>query len=207
MSARRGRRCFPLVCAASIAVFAATAHAATITKADNLDDLSLSTSWLLGAVPGAGDIALWDSNVTAASTVLLGANLSWSGIRILNPAGPVTINAGNTLTLGTGGIDMAAATQNLTINAAVNIGAGKQVWDVAAGQTLTVAALPFKPGQSATLPNTGVLQFSTTGTIVLGTTTANLILDNQNNPWATYGLNDWAGLSAGTRTPVNPSRR
>jgi len=68
-----------------------------------------------------------------------------------------------------------------------------QQWNVAPGRTLSVAAVPTKPGASAN--NTGVLQIGNTGgTVKFGTAASNLILDNQNNPWVTYGLNDWAAL-------------
>jgi autotransporter-associated beta strand protein len=43
--------------------------------------------------------------------------------------------------------------------------------------------------------------FGTTGLITLGTTTANVITDNQGNPWATYGLSNWAGVTAGVVGP------
>src|SRR5207237_1564951 len=74
------------------------------------------------------------------NTVSLGANLNFGEIQITNPGGPVTINAGNTLTLSgiSGvGIDMSSATQNLTINCASTLGAA-QTWTVASGRTLTV---------------------------------------------------------------------
>src|SRR5437868_10000281 len=116
------------------------ADAATRTKANNTTNLSLTTGWTGAVVPGSGDIALWDSNVTGANTVSLGANLNFGEIQITNPGGPVTINAGNTLTLSgiSGvGIDMSSATQNLTINCASTLGAA-QTWTVASGRTLTV---------------------------------------------------------------------
>src|SRR4051812_16297692 len=100
---RRSRH-LPLVCAGSIALFTAVADGQIVTKANNASALNLGTSWIGGIVPGSADIALWDFNVTAANTVALGADLSWSGLRLTNPGGPVTINAGNTLTLGASGI-------------------------------------------------------------------------------------------------------
>src|SRR3712207_463163 len=76
------------ICAGSIAVFAGIAHGqTTITKANNQNDLSLPGSWIGGSLPTFTDIALWNSNVTGANTVALGADLSWEGLRITNPGG------------------------------------------------------------------------------------------------------------------------
>jgi fibronectin-binding autotransporter adhesin len=115
-----------------------TAGADSRVKADNADALNLPTSWVT-AVPTAADIAVWNSTVTGANTVALGANLTFGGLQIVNPGGAVTLAAGNTLTLGAGGIDMSAATQNLTLNAGVSTAAGtSQQWSVASGRQLTV---------------------------------------------------------------------
>jgi autotransporter-associated beta strand protein len=108
-----------------------------VVKANDTDNLNLTTSWTGLAVPGSGDVAVWDSTVTAANTTLLGADLGWAGIRIASPGGLVTISAGNTLTLGASGIDMSAASQNLTLNNAVTLGAA-QSWNIQSGRTLTV---------------------------------------------------------------------
>src|SRR3954451_10654277 len=82
---------------------------AVITAKGGNSNLSRKQNWTPKTTPGASDIALWD-NSSAATTAALGANLSWLGIQILNPAGAITFTAGNTLTLGTSGIDMSAAT-------------------------------------------------------------------------------------------------
>jgi len=90
-------------------------------------------------VPGAGDVAPWDATVTAPNTTSLGVDTTWAGIRIADPAGLVTINAGNTLTLGAAAIDinMASAAADLTLNCPLVLGAAN-VWDVAPGQVLTL---------------------------------------------------------------------
>ena len=48
----------------------------------------------------------------------------------------MTINAGNTLTIGTGGIDISGALQNLTISSGLTIGPGMQRWNVTNGINL-----------------------------------------------------------------------
>ncbi|MEO7318136.1 MAG: autotransporter-associated beta strand repeat-containing protein, partial [Chthoniobacteraceae bacterium] len=185
---RRSARRTPFICAASIALSTVAAQAATFTKADNLFDLNLPTSWSIGSVPGAADIAQWDATVTTASTVLLGANLSWSGLRILNPNGLVTINAGSTLTLGTDGIDLALATQSLTLNNAVTLLTERtQNWTVGAGTTLQVDG-------ALTRGLHAMLNFDTTagGTINIATGTASAIFPI----YATINRTDFAALDA-----------
>ncbi|HVM46534.1 MAG TPA: autotransporter-associated beta strand repeat-containing protein [Candidatus Acidoferrum sp.] len=173
-------------------------RAADVIKADNSNALNLGTSWVSGAPPAAADVAVWDSTVTAANTVSLGASTNWYGIRVANPGGAVTIltNTPQTLTLGLGGIDLSAATQDLSLSNAVTIGpGGLQKWNVAAGRALRTLALPTKATQPAA-SSSGGLQFSTTGTIQLGGAAVPLLIDPGNNPYATYGQSDWAALDS-----------
>ncbi len=124
---------------------------ATISKANNTDNLNLGSSWVSGAVPDTNGIGLWDSTVTSANTVALGANLSWNGLKVLNPGGPVAIAAGNTLTLGLSGIDLSAASQNLTISSGLTISPGNQAWNVVGGQSLTLNTGSFSRNTGSTL--------------------------------------------------------
>ena len=114
-------------------------------------------------MPGTGDVAQWNSTVTAARNVVIGGNLSFAGIQITNPTGLQTISAtnGSTLTLGSQGIDMSGASANLTISALMNMGAD-QTWNVAAGQTLTIQPGTYSNTGSATVTLTG------TGSVLLG---------------------------------------
>jgi autotransporter-associated beta strand protein len=117
-----------------------------VVKANNTDDLNLGTSWVGGVVPVSQVIAEWDATVTSANTTSLGGNLSFGGLMIANPAGPVTINPGNTLTLGNAlvDIDLSAATQNLTLHCNIATG-GPNVWDIATGRTLTLGGIVSGP--------------------------------------------------------------
>jgi fibronectin-binding autotransporter adhesin len=111
--------------------------AAAIVKADNTTNLNDGSSWVGNTAPGIDEVAKWDSTVTSANTTNLGADLTWNGIEITNPGGPVTINAGNTLTLGAASIDMSAATADLTLNCPLAPSAANS-WTVAATRTLTL---------------------------------------------------------------------
>ena len=86
------------------AILVPQATAVDRVKANNTDNLNQATSWVGGTVPGAVDVAVWDATVTAANSTLLGADLSWQGIQITDPIGNVTIDGGNSLTLGSSGI-------------------------------------------------------------------------------------------------------
>jgi len=148
--------------AAAILAFVAsvgTIRAADVIKADNVDNLNLGSSWVGGTTPTAADIAVWNSTIlTGPNATVLGADTNWAGIRIANPIDLVTIGAGNTLTNGASGIDMSAATTNLTIGAGVSLG-GAQTWNVAADRTLTV---------SGVVSGAGPLTKAGAGTVVLG---------------------------------------
>ena len=118
--------------------------AATIYKADNATSLNLSAAWTGGTIPGAADTAVWDATVSALNTANgLGANTTWNGLRILNPAAPIQLNLGYNLTNGLGGIDLSQASQSLTLsnNIVVNV---PQNWNVASGQTLALGGSLIK---------------------------------------------------------------
>src|SRR5260370_38377669 len=105
------------IAALAYALMAGNTHATTRTKGNNTTNLNLTGSWSGGVVPGSTDIALWDSTVTAANTVSLGANLNFGELQITNPGGEVTINAGSTRPLGGrsgGGIVLSPATLRLS---------------------------------------------------------------------------------------------
>src|SRR5260370_39127734 len=140
------------IAALAYALMAGNTHATTRTKGNNSTNLNLTGSWSGGVVPGSTDIALWDSTVTAANTVSLGANLNFGEIQITNPGGTVTINAGSTLTLSgvsVVGIDISSATVDLTLNFAITLTAA-QVSSIGSGRTLTL-------GRSAARANGGFL--------------------------------------------------
>ncbi len=140
-----------------------TAHAVEYYKANNTSNLNQSVSWEnLEGVPfvdpakpvngtGSVDILIWDARVTAANTVEMGGDIGVNTIRIgatggLVPgAGPVAINStssNRTFTFtANGGVDMSAATQDLTLGTGIFFRATGGVvlnQNVAAGRVLTV---------------------------------------------------------------------
>ena len=168
--------------------------AAIRTKLDNTNNLNLSTSWSGGLIPGAFDVASWDSSVTGANSTLLGSNLSFGGIAVTTPGGAVTIGAGNVLTLGSSGIDLSAAAQNLTISSGLTLANGGQTWNVASGRTLALGTGAFSrsTGTALSFPGSGTVTSTMTGLV------------NANNtlgPWATVGTGSssrFATLSTGS---------
>ena len=184
----------PAAALASLALIQFTANAATLSKADNTNDLNLATSWSGSVVPGANDIAQWDATVTGANSTLVGADLSFAGIKVTDPAGAVTFGAGNTLTVGTSGIDLSTATQNLTIGSGLTLKGG-QSWSTATGKTLDVTGTFSKSG--------GAVSFTSfLGTLGTLTNDASGIL----GPWATSGSGTavaYATSTAGTVSAIS----
>ncbi len=127
----------------SIALLLPGSLFADSSKAPNSTALNLPASWANGIVPDSANLAIWDSLISTATSAALGADQSWLGIRVANVGGAANgavlmtianVASANTLTLGAGGIDMAAATQTLVIQSKVTIGAN-QTWSVANANT------------------------------------------------------------------------
>jgi len=115
--------------------------AAEIVKENNAEALNSGSSWVGGVAPGAADVAVWSSTVSAANMAPLNAAATWDGIKILNPGGPVTVGGSALLTLDGGSapdINLAGATRDLTFEAPVSMG-GAISNEVASGRTLTFA--------------------------------------------------------------------
>jgi|GEM_PF-995168 len=134
------------------------ASAATVNKTNNVDNLNLGSSWVGGAVPGGNDTAQWSNTVTSANTVSLGADLGWAGIQVVNPGGAVTFSAGNTLDLGSSGLILSNATEDLTLNCALNL-ISNQSWNVASGRTVSISN-SVSGTALLTLPGSGTVTFN-----------------------------------------------
>ena len=160
--------------AAIVMVGTPQATAATQTWTGAVDSTFTTTgNWNTG-VPGAADTALWNASSTSNLSISVGAAQSLLGLQFTSPSGAVTLS-GSALTLGTGGIDMSAATQNLSVGPLV-VGSGGQTWNVATGRSLTASSLT-RTGSGATL----VIDRRTN----TGAVTASPTLTNGVVPWAT----------------------
>jgi autotransporter-associated beta strand protein len=134
-----------------------TAVSDAAIKAATDSALNLSTAWTGAFVPVNPDTATWNAT-SLAGAMTLGTNLSWAGLIVNNPAAPLTFNGTQTLTLGSGGINMSAATVNLTLNHPVILGEN-QTWNIGTARTLTANAQISGPG-SLTKTGTGSLILS-----------------------------------------------
>ena len=142
-----------------------TASAADVAKANNADALNLTTSWSLGALPTASDVALWNSTVTAANNPALGADASWGGIKVTNPGGAVTIGTGaNGLTIGASGVDMSSATQDAVLAPGWFVLNANQTWNVASGRTLRLSKAAATAA-SSDVDGSGNLTIGGSGTV------------------------------------------
>ena len=164
-----------------IVAAACMAQATVRIKADNTNNLNSTSSWVGATVPNLYDVAQWTNTVTGANAVLLGTNASYMGIWIVNPGGAVAIGGANILTNGFMGIDMSAATVDLTITNAnfTLLDYVGQVWNVTNSRTLTVSPTLLARNAGTTLGIQGA------GTVV----SANLTNDTTGiiGPWVRYG--------------------
>lgn len=123
---------------------------------------STATNWLGSQAPAAGQIAAFDANSTARLTNTLSAATSLSGLRVADPAGPVTIG-GSALTIGADGIDLSAATQDLSLATPLTLSAS-QTWQVPASRTLTLGSAP---AAQALTPGGNALTIANEGSVLL----------------------------------------
>lgn len=94
-------------------------------------------NWIPGLVPASGETITFNGSSAANLGTMLDQNFSLSGIRLEDPAGPVSIGGVQTLTLGSGGFDLSNATRNLTVTAPLVMSA-EQIWNVGPGRTLSL---------------------------------------------------------------------
>ena len=121
-------------------------HAANVLKLNTSTMNGGATDWSAApATTDVGEFANTPSSATLAA-MTLGGSLTLGGLQFDgNLAGPVTIATGNTLTLGTSGISLSAANNDVTINCALTLGTSPQTWTVASGRTLTIGVSPSIP--------------------------------------------------------------
>jgi fibronectin-binding autotransporter adhesin len=210
-----------LVLTASLLSFTPAADAANIYKTNNVTALNVAGSWTNNVVPGGLDTAIWDTPVATAAncTNVLGGNMTWGGLTVINPVAPVQISAdGNTLTLTN--LTMTSATVNLTLNCGLSVG-GSPTWQIgssaATPNVLTIGSamtgsgnikqqygkIKLAPSVGA-LPSTMNYSWSGTGTLDLGGNSQTLY--TLGTPWAGTGIvsngNLTLSLSSGDFNPA-----
>jgi len=195
-------------------------------------------NWLNNTPPAVGDTVFFDGNSTGGlATVNNGVGTTLNGIIVSGVPGTVGANpisiGGSSMILGSGGIDMSAATQPLTIAlspAQSLVLAGSQTWSLGAGtvgsnQTLAVnSPISGDAGSSLTFGVTNVSTASaTSGTVrllapntylgdtVLGgpNTTYEIATDTPFGVGGTVNVNSFntaprLRIVSGTRTLANP---
>jgi autotransporter-associated beta strand protein len=180
-------------------VFVNTVTAATYLKANNQTPLNQTGSWSTGVVPTSTDTGKWDATVTAANgSVSLGNNMTWAGMVLVNPGGWITFNAGNTLTLGSSGLDMSSATQNVTVNCNLALGVN-QTWNVTATPTLYINGI-VSGANSLTKSGAGTMMLLNVANTYQGGTTINTGTLQVGNGGGTPGEENAAALGTGTVT-------
>ncbi len=189
-------------------------RAMATTKDNNNLNLNQGLSWVNGVTPDVnGDVAIFDSTfATGNSVLLLGGNVNWLGVQLLNPVQAVTINTGGTLTLGASGIDTTQSTVVFTINPNIQLNGTGQTWNAggplivggsvnAAGGILTINTV----GTGATALVSGVIsngkvQLSGTGNATLSGN------DNLSQILISSGTNTLAGVKTVGNVTLNGGR-
>lgn len=108
-----------------------------------------ATNWVGDTAPAAsGDSVVFDANSTNRLDTILGQAYSITSLTVSNPAGPVSVSGGSTLTLtGATGLDMSGTLQDLAINTPVTITANPQSWAIAGGHVVTLTNTLSGTGQ------------------------------------------------------------
>jgi autotransporter-associated beta strand protein len=114
-----------------------TAAPATWTGASDNSWITAG-NWSPSGVPATDAPITFNSSSTANLSTVLNQNFTVTSVTVSDPSGSVSIGGANTLNLGAGGVDLSAATQNLTVSTPVVMGA-IQSWNVGTGRTLGVS--------------------------------------------------------------------
>jgi fibronectin-binding autotransporter adhesin len=177
--------------------------AATINRNNASSNLNTTGAWTGGVAPGSADVAQWQSGSSTGSQTM-GGNLTWGQISITNPGGAITIaNTGSfTLTLngisGTG-ISMSSATQNLTLNPTIALGAS-QTWDIGTSRTLTIGGTINGSGNTITKSGAGTVTLNASNlfnNVGLSLSAGTVLLTTGNNQVRSFSLANLSG-SGGT---------
>lgn len=119
----------------------------------------------------------FNSSSIANLNTVLNQSFTISNLTVTAPSGPVSISAGGAynLTINAGGIDMSAATQNVTNSAPTILGAD-QSWNVASGHTLSVSGAVTGSG-NLTVADAGTVSVGAANILPNGGSAGNLTLN------------------------------
>ena len=158
--------------------FDVTKQNTTTMNGGGTDWSSAPNTWDIGEFSGAPASGTTPTAATLAN-MTLGGSLTLGGLKMdNNMAGPLSISStgGYTLTLGTNGIDMSAANQNVAFTNLLALG-GNQTWLVASGLTNTVNGVvsgsSFLTINDGTAGNSGMVVFGTQANTYSGGTVIN----------------------------------
>jgi autotransporter-associated beta strand protein len=110
-------------------------------------------NWVSNYLPAAAS-DLTFSYLSSNLNSELGGNISVDGLIFLGMLSSASIGGGNTLTLGAGGIDMAAADQNVTLNTPIDV-ALNQTWRVGINNPGNILTVNSDLSGAATLTKAG----------------------------------------------------
>jgi autotransporter-associated beta strand protein len=163
------------------------AHGQTVWLGADSNSFNAAANWSAG-LPSASVAAEFNASSTSNLSLSVGTAISALGIIVKDPAGPLSIApaANQRLTVGSEGIDMSAATQDMTISTDVaNAFNAGQTWTVADGRTLTISRPGFSPpvnngAEKLTIAGPGSVSFIGTTWDIATASNANLEVDGGN---------------------------
>jgi rhamnogalacturonan endolyase len=126
-------------------------------------NMNTASDWS-GVAPVIDKVGLFNNiiSVANASALVLGGDVSLDGLIFTNNMnGPVSIAAGNTLTLNDNGIDMGRANQSVTFNNAIALAAA-QVWNITNSRSVTLNGGFISSSNSVVKTGGGTLALGTT---------------------------------------------
>lgn len=162
------KRC--LVMVAALVAAGSAADTVQWTGASAADQWSDGGNWFLFAPPVDGDTVVFDANAAARLANDPGQGWRLAGLVVADAPGAVTLTnsvPAAVLTNGAGGLDLSAATADLSLLVNLEL-AEPQTWNVAGARTLNLHTL----NSGRTLTGTGAVTLVGGGTVVLkpGTT-------------------------------------
>ncbi|HHY85583.1 MAG TPA: hypothetical protein GYA07_08630 [Verrucomicrobia bacterium] len=116
----------------------ATTEEATMMIKSDTATMHTAADWS-GIAPSLNEVGLFNNVLSAqnAAGLALGGDVAVGGFVFVDLNGPVNVASGNTLTLGSSGMDMRLANHNVTFHNAIAL-AADQTWDVPSGRSLTL---------------------------------------------------------------------